>query len=286
MTLAKHPLINKRQTLSRLSQLCARWSRLAYLSAIASGLAITPAVAQSPPTEAASPTENISATQQRGARPTLRLNSEGEPVIELQALLKLLGYYTGAVNGVYGEETQTAVAQFQQAAELSVDGIVGPATWNRLLPSPPDLDSPPATSAAETTDETVEAATPATAEAATPDPATSATPTEATPAATTANAAPETTATAEPATAASPAAANPPRTNASAPVELPVLRQGMYGPAVARLQQRLQALGFYSGAIDGIFGPATERAVQQAQRQYQLTADGIVGSATWSALLR
>ncbi|NJO08468.1 MAG: hypothetical protein HC873_01115 [Leptolyngbyaceae cyanobacterium SL_1_1] len=75
-------------------------------------------------------------------------------------------------------------------------------------------------------------------------------------------------------------------TSSAAPVELPILRRGMYGPAVARLQQRLQGLGFYNGAIDGIFGPGTEQAVQQAQQQYRLSPDGIVGSATWSALLR
>ncbi|NEQ29737.1 MAG: peptidoglycan-binding protein [Leptolyngbya sp. SIO4C5] len=48
----------------------------------------------------------------------------------------------------------------------------------------------------------------------------------------------------------------------------------------------LQDGQFNGGAIDGIFGPATEQAVQQAQRQYRLTPDGIVGAATWSALLR
>ncbi|MBD2099218.1 peptidoglycan-binding protein [Trichocoleus sp. FACHB-591] len=60
----------------------------------------------------------------------------------------------------------------------------------------------------------------------------------------------------------------------------------MQGSAVSRLQERLQAAGFFQGAIDGAFGPETQNAVQAAQRQYQLEADGIVGPATWSALLR
>ncbi|WP_346293492.1 peptidoglycan-binding protein [Sphaerothrix gracilis] len=269
-----------------------QWVRLLSGSAIALGVIIAPAMAQSPEqTETASPpTEPISATQQRAARPTLRLNSEGTPVTELQALLKLLGYYSGEVSGRYGEETQTAVAQFQQAADLSVDGIVGPATWNRLLPSPPSADNPPATSSDQAVGATAEATPVATNPTDTP--ATG--PAEASPVATTAaspTAAAETSseppATSESASdSPAPAEPTPARTNTNPPVELPVLKQGMYGPAVARLQQRLQALGFYRGAIDGIFGPATEQAVQQAQRQYRLTPDGIVGAATWSALLR
>ncbi|MBD2260149.1 peptidoglycan-binding protein [Pseudanabaena sp. FACHB-2040] len=58
----------------------------------------------------------------------------------------------------------------------------------------------------------------------------------------------------------------------------------MTGPAVNRLQERLRVLGFYRGAVDGVFGTQTENAVKQAQRQYNLEPDGIVGPATWSAI--
>ncbi|PSN17081.1 peptidase, partial [filamentous cyanobacterium CCP5] len=64
----------------------------------------------------------------------------------------------------------------------------------------------------------------------------------------------------------------------------PLLRLGAEGEAVSRLQRQLQALGFYQGSIDGIFGPRTEQAVKAAQESYELTPDGIVGPATWRAL--
>jgi peptidoglycan hydrolase-like protein with peptidoglycan-binding domain len=58
----------------------------------------------------------------------------------------------------------------------------------------------------------------------------------------------------------------------------------MRGPAVARLQQRLRAIGIFKGEVDGVFGAETQRAVQAAQQRFQLNADGIVGPATWTAL--
>ncbi|NMF56928.1 peptidoglycan-binding domain-containing protein [Pseudanabaena yagii] len=62
------------------------------------------------------------------------------------------------------------------------------------------------------------------------------------------------------------------------------LRQGSKGNAVVELQQLLQAKGFYTGKIDGDFGAGTANAVLKFQKANGLTADGIVGNASWSKL--
>jgi N-acetylmuramoyl-L-alanine amidase len=62
----------------------------------------------------------------------------------------------------------------------------------------------------------------------------------------------------------------------------PMLR----GDDIAELQRRLGCLGFDAGRIDGIFGPQTERALQDFQRNGGLVADSICGPATLAALGR
>ncbi len=62
----------------------------------------------------------------------------------------------------------------------------------------------------------------------------------------------------------------------------PMLR----GDDVAELQQRLGALGFDSGRVDGIFGDHTETGVLDFQRNAGLVADGAVGPTTLGELVR
>ncbi|MGE5865435.1 MAG: peptidoglycan-binding protein [Rhizobacter sp.] len=64
-----------------------------------------------------------------------------------------------------------------------------------------------------------------------------------------------------------------------------VLRSGSRGTDVSDLQRRLNAAGFDSGAVDGVFGTRTDRAVRAFQAARRLSVDGIVGSQTWAALL-
>jgi N-acetylmuramoyl-L-alanine amidase len=58
------------------------------------------------------------------------------------------------------------------------------------------------------------------------------------------------------------------------------------GDDVAELQQRLSALGFDTGRVDGIFGDTTSRALGEFQRNVGLPVDGIAGPATLQELLR
>lgn len=55
------------------------------------------------------------------------------------------------------------------------------------------------------------------------------------------------------------------------------------GDDVRELQDRLSTFGFDPGRADGIFGPATARAVQEFQRNYGLPPDGIVAEHTLRA---
>lgn len=58
-----------------------------------------------------------------------------------------------------------------------------------------------------------------------------------------------------------------------------LLRRGMKGAAVEQLQRELSELG-YQVAADGVFGPATQRAVKQFQAEHALVADGVAGPKT------
>lgn len=59
--------------------------------------------------------------------------STGPDVRAVQELLRMLGYFAGAADGVYGPETAEAVRRFQADQRLVADGIVGPMTYDALM---------------------------------------------------------------------------------------------------------------------------------------------------------
>ncbi len=63
-----------------------------------------------------------------------------------------------------------------------------------------------------------------------------------------------------------------------------VLQQGSKGADVKTLQQKLKNWGYYTGAVDGVFGAKTKQAVISFQKKNNLKADGIVGAKTLAAL--
>jgi cell wall hydrolase len=59
---------------------------------------------------------------------------------------------------------------------------------------------------------------------------------------------------------------------------------GDSGKKVVSLQKTLSKYGYYTGKIDGEFGPYTEQAVKYLQTDARIKADGIVGEETNSVL--
>lgn len=66
-------------------------------------------------------------------KPTLRLGMFNPWVGELQNALKAKGFFDGSIDSDWQGKTEKAVRAFQQANGLPVDGIVGQATWDKLL---------------------------------------------------------------------------------------------------------------------------------------------------------
>jgi peptidoglycan hydrolase-like protein with peptidoglycan-binding domain len=130
--------------------------------------------------------------------PTVKKGAVGERVRTIQYLLNQRGYKV-TVDGTFGTTTQAAVVKFQKTIGVSSDGIVGPATWPKLVVT---------------------------------------------------------------------------------------VKGGSKGDAVRAVQHSLRyRYGYTSLKVDGSFGATTTTAVKSFQTKYKLTSDGIVGVATWNALI-
>ena len=83
------------------------------------------------------------------ASPTLREGSHGHEVLVLQQTLQKAGYKIKNADGVFGKDTERAVAEFQRDNKIKITGVVNNATWRALknLPEkrPWGIDVPPPT---------------------------------------------------------------------------------------------------------------------------------------------
>ena len=174
-------------------------------------------------------------------------SKETSAVRLLQQRLKALGFYKGSVDGSFGSGTTDAVKAFQQANKLTVDGVAGGGTLNKLFSTSVKSYS-------------ASVATPTPRPTATPRPTLRPTQT--------------------------PIPDNIYVLVTPAPYGFyATLRRGMYGTPVQEMQQALKNQGYYYGAADGYYGEGTENAVRSFQRTNGLDVDGVAGPATLRTLL-
>ena len=231
-------------------------------------------------------TKTASSSSSSSSTTRLEKGSTGSDVKDLQTKLKKLGYYDATVDGSYGDTTAAAVKAFQKKYNLTADGIAGKETLKKLdsvyenANSAKDDDSlrmGDSGSAVKdlqtklkklgyysgTVDSTFGSGTYAAVRAfqkkynLTADGV----------------AGSETLKKLDSA-----------YKNADSDKDDDSLRKGATGSAVKDLQTKLKKLGFYNAYVDGSYGDTTVAAVKAFQKKYNLTADGVAGSATLKKL--
>lgn len=111
------------------------WSILVLAGFVLAGSAAytagrLPALPVQATAESDTPPEAVPA--QAPATRTLYWGTRGDDVRWVQRRLRAWGYYTGSVDGIFGSRTAAAVRLFQRRNGLTVDGLVGPRTWEGL----------------------------------------------------------------------------------------------------------------------------------------------------------
>jgi lysozyme len=78
---------------------------------------------------------------------SVREGEISQKVGNIQKLLKIKGFYQGAIDGKFAASTKASVISFQKSKGLDADGIAGLKTWTALIRKSPDLVVPPPTPA-------------------------------------------------------------------------------------------------------------------------------------------
>lgn len=167
----------------------------------------------------------------------LRLGSVGQEVAVLQTMLNRISQNYPAIPkispvvGAFDENTEAAVKEFQRIFNLTPDGVVGKATWYKMVYLYVGVNQLSELVSQGQRFFGVQFQFPGT------------------------------------------------------------LREGDSGSEVQVLQYMLALLAQFDNAlaplqVDGVFGPATTRAVRYYQGQVGLAEDGVVGPATWNSIYR
>lgn len=277
-----------------------------------------------PPSVTARPsssTTTTTTTTSTSGVETLKLGSEGADVKRMQQRLKNLGYYSGSVDGKFGQGTEQSVRDFQANNGLTVDGKAGKRTLEVLYGSnakkktassvtaPPSSTSTSSSSSSSTTSSStassytngktdiyLDAGTSNASQvkimqnrlivlgylSGTADGEYGATTTAAVAAFQDRNGL-YSDGIAGPATLAKLYSSSARKAD-SVVGHLGSLKEGMNGAAVRTLQKDLRTLGYFSGTVDGDYGAITTAAVASFQNAYGLTPDGVAGRATLNAI--
>ncbi len=196
-------------------------------------------------------------------RSMLRIGAKNSQVGELKRLLKALSYGVGDTTDDFDMRTCSAVEAFQNDYSLMIDGVVDNRTWAalerayaRVAPEqvPETVDAKAHDEPIQTVDSNVQA----------PDAALDLDVQN---------------------TSVEGADGNMPQQgDTSNFMGLPNLQEGSEGEYVKELQWALYGLGFYTGELDGIFGPETKASLEAFQKENGLTPDGTVCRAVWEKL--
>ena len=220
---------------------------------------------------------------------TLKLNSQGASVTQLQTDLKQLGYYYGSITGNFGDKTEDAVKEFQKDKGLPADGVAGSKTLAAVKAA---IDKAGGSSTSSTTglkvgstgDKVIALQQDLTAlgyyygdisghygsltqaavkkfqkaKGISPDGIAG--------------------------TSTLNAIAKALGGSSSGTSSTTALREGDSGSAVLELQTMLKSLGYYYGSLTGSFGSLTKTAVRKFQDDNNLTVDGVAGLKTLNLL--